>query len=159
MDHLDDARDVEMEEAEGDTQEQDPTVIYIDDYPVPPLDPTKVYIHRHPHSRFNARTPQTTTPPQTELPNKPPYWPYKTYEDFEVAELCLDAGLSTGNISKLVKLIHRIKENPECFTLKNAREVMETADEDTLFNEAMVSIVAFSFPHPKLMFPSFGSVL
>lgn len=141
MDYLDDAADFEMGVGEDtEEQEQEGDVVYIDCDPVAPLDPTKVYVHRHPHSQFYARTPSSISPPQSDSHPKPPYWPYKTREDFEFAELCLDAGLPTGTIERLIKLTNKIKKNPGCFTLKNAKQVMETADKATLFNEATVGV-------------------
>jgi hypothetical protein len=138
---MDDTADFAMEVGEDtEEQEQEGDVVYIDCDPVAPLDPTKVYVHRHPHSQFYARTPSSISPSQSDSPPKAPYWPYKTREDFEFAELCLDAGLPTGTIERLIKLTNKIKENPGCFTLKNAKQVMETADKATLFNEATVGV-------------------
>ena len=120
---------------------QEGNIVYINHDPVAPLDPTKLYIHRHPYSGHGRRAAPVSSPPKDSCTTpKPPYWPYDTMEDFQFAEICLEAGLVSKVIDRLVKLTHQIQANPGSFTVENAKKMMETADKATLFKEETASI-------------------
>jgi hypothetical protein len=119
---------------------QEESIVYIDHDPVAPLDPTKLYIHRHPYSSHRkGAAPVLSSQKESPATPKPHYWPYDTMEDFQFAEICLDAGLPSKAIDKLVKLTHQIQANPGSFTVDNAKKMMETADKATLFKEETAS--------------------
>jgi hypothetical protein len=139
---LDFSEDIEVEEpqeivVEPDENRAHPSngVIYVDAPPEPPLDRTKIYIQRHPYSR--TRPTVSPKPPTT---SQRPYWPFKTQEDFELAEICIDAGLPTKTIERLVGLFHRVQSKPGSITVRNAKQMMETMDRAAQFTEDRVRI-------------------
>jgi hypothetical protein len=109
--------------------------VYLDAPPEEPLDPTKIYIQRHPH--HHMRPPTIPVPPK---PAQLPYWPFKTQEDFELAELCINAGLPTKTVDNLVNLFHRVQSQPGSITLKSAKQMNETMDSAAQFKEDRVRV-------------------
>ena len=91
------------------------------------LPPGTVKIEYHPHS---GKTPRILTPEEFKtfstsdgdsptMPlNKEPWRPFRSREDFELAEIAHSAQLDT-----LVKLIKRCEKNPGALTFEGAQDV------------------------------------
>ena len=58
-----------------------------------------------------------------------PWVPFRTREDFEFAELALDAGMSKAQVNAMIRLFHRcIKSEGGHFTLSSYDEMHKTLD-------------------------------
>ena len=56
-----------------------------------------------------------------------PWAPFRTREDFEFAELVLNAGMPKGQVNALIRLFHKCIENGrESFTFSNYNEMQKT---------------------------------
>ncbi|KAG2118345.1 hypothetical protein BD769DRAFT_1629698 [Suillus cothurnatus] len=97
--------------------------------PLPQLDDIKV--DYHPHSQilstihhftdFSRTRPMEASVPQ----NHTPWEPFQTCLNFEVAEIALEAALTTEQTNCLLSLIHRSTCRGGTFTLQNHDEVRE----------------------------------
>ena len=58
-----------------------------------------------------------------------PWAPFRTREDFEFAEIVLEAGMTRSQINALIKLFHRcIKKGDGGFTISNHKDLANTFD-------------------------------
>ncbi|OJT12638.1 hypothetical protein TRAPUB_10879 [Trametes pubescens] len=94
--------------------------------------------------------------------NKTPWEPFKSRIDFEFAEFALGASLNQGQISTLLELVGRIKEEPTAFSLqshsdlKNAWEAASHVSPGTKLPEGGDALV-YSLYADKTRLSSFGS--
>lgn len=87
----------------------------------------------HPHSRklptvqpFDTYQRRPTVPQaeQSTCDNRlPPWSPFRSRLDFEVASLALDAALKKEHIETLVSLFKRCSLDPHQFTIQNAADI------------------------------------
>ena len=58
-----------------------------------------------------------------------PWVPFRTREDFEFAEIVLEAGMTRAQIGALIKLFRRcIKKGDNGFTISNHKDLADTFD-------------------------------
>jgi len=55
-----------------------------------------------------------------------PWAPFRTREDFEFAEMVLEAGMTRGQVKALIKLFHKCIKNEGSFTISKYKDLEKT---------------------------------
>jgi len=61
-----------------------------------------------------------------EPPDKEPWLPFRSREDFELAEIVHDAAMNQSQIDALIKFIHHCEENPGNLTFKGFQDLRKS---------------------------------
>lgn len=106
------------------------------DDPSVPFAKDDIKTEYHPHSRkvptvqsFNTYQRRPTSPPvEASAHNNslPPWSPFRSRLDFEVASLALDAALKKEHVEALISLLKRCGRDPQQFTIQNAADIDDT---------------------------------
>ncbi|KAF7424448.1 hypothetical protein PC9H_009755 [Pleurotus ostreatus] len=110
--------------------------VQINDDPSVPFAKDDIKTEYHPHSRkvptvqsFNTYQRRPTSPPvEASAHNNslPPWSPFRSRLDFEVASLALDAALKKEHVEALISLLKRCGRDPQQFTIQNAADIDDT---------------------------------
>lgn len=84
----------------------------------PQVFPFESYRREHDRAKFNA----------SQLLKENPWAPFKSREDFELAELCVEAGLHKKQINKLLKLIQDAKNGKAKISLSSYKDLQMAWD-------------------------------
>ncbi|KAG2138179.1 hypothetical protein BD769DRAFT_1289883, partial [Suillus cothurnatus] len=88
-----------------------------------------IKVEYHPNSGIEAkvcafdafkRRPATLIPPPD---GHPPWHPFKSWLEFDIAELTLEVGLNNEQSDQLIKLCHRCALGKEKVTFKNHKDI------------------------------------
>lgn len=94
-----------------------------------------ICVEYHPHSgreaeifAFSDFSHNHFPKPPMPNPDRDPWHPFCTLLDFEVAELALEAALNKDQTEHLIKLLRRVHDRHEKFTLTNQSDLRATWD-------------------------------
>jgi hypothetical protein len=91
------------------------------------------------------------TGPSMAEPAPQPWSPYfDTLEDFELAELALEACLSDKHVDRLVKLIRRVADGTGRFTFEKGSDVRDGWDRAAQRLAPVGIVLTFDFPYSLL---------
>ncbi|KIJ07425.1 hypothetical protein PAXINDRAFT_164593 [Paxillus involutus ATCC 200175] len=119
-----------------------------------------IRIETHPHSGIPLKTSRFSdftrnhfpkpSPPDTD---HDPWHPFRTLLDFEVSELVLEAGLTKDQTGRLIKMMQRIYDKREHFTLRNYDNIRQTWDAVghrlTPFQKEVILVSYQNEPEPR----------
>ena len=102
-----------------------------DSHPTPTHKDGDIRVEYHPNS---GRCTDTFKPdeyrqsvPDCNATSEPEPWaPFRTREDFEFAEMVLEAGMTRGQVKALIKLFHKCLKKEGSFTISKYKEMEET---------------------------------
>ena len=102
-----------------------------DSHPTPTHKDGDIRVEYHPN---NGRCTDTFKPdeyrqsvPDCNATSEPEPWaPFRTREDFEFAEMVLEAGMTRGQVKALIKLFHKCLKKEGSFTISKYKEMEET---------------------------------
>jgi hypothetical protein len=77
-----------------------------------------------PFDEFKRYTESMYEPP----PDQKPWKPFRSREDFEFAEIALDAAMNRAQIDAMIKLFHRCLNHMGSFTLQNNDDLKDVWD-------------------------------
>lgn len=107
--------------------------VQINDEHLVPFAKDDIKTEYHPHSqklptvqRFDKYQRRPTAPPveeSTRNDSLPPWSPFRSRLDFEVASLVLDAALKKEHVETLISLLKRCSRDPQQFTIQNAADI------------------------------------
>ncbi|KAG0700922.1 hypothetical protein DFH29DRAFT_982909 [Suillus ampliporus] len=113
-----------------------------------------IKVDYHPHSQIPSTIHHfadfsCTHPTEASVPrNHAPWEPFRTWLDFEVAEIALEAALTAEQTNRLLSLVHCSARRDETFTLRNHDEVRELwSTTSQCFTPFQVNVV--SVPYQK----------
>lgn len=125
---------VDNTDVEAPTQEEVVPILISSKDPPKKIPLGQLYIQTHPYTQ--ELPPPRSTPPKL---TAPPYWPFRTLEDFEQAELFDISEASNETINMQLSLNRKLQKGNSPITLKNARELHETLDRAQVLDIEKVS--------------------
>ena len=89
-----------------------------------------IQIEYHPNSGRHTDTSKVNEyrqPLKVDATFEPEPWaPFQTREDFEFAELALEAGMTRGQVNAMIKLFHKCIKGDGNFTILNHKDMADT---------------------------------
>jgi hypothetical protein len=115
------------------------------------LNPGDVHVQKHPF----ANTPPTVSPRVAKPPaTLPPYWPFKTKQEYKQAALFVKTGSSISTINEQLEILHDVPGGHPTISYKNAEELHKRLDLPSQFDESQVMPVLITSMSTWLTHPS-----
>ena len=85
---------------------------------------------------------------------KEPWLPFRSREDFELAEIAHQAKMNQPQINNLLKLLHRCQQGPGKVMLRNYKDLKQSWDIAskmlTEVSNSLLIIYCITHPHPMI---------
>lgn len=103
------------------------------------LNPGEVHVQKHPFTNTPPIViPRIARPRATLLP---PYWPFKTKQEYKQAALFIKTGASISTINEQLEILHDIPGGHPTIGYRNAEELHKRLDLPSQFDESKVIAV------------------